>query len=117
MKAPIDVRFGEFHFNSGTRLLRRNSGSVHLTRKAQDLLILLLEHFPDVVPKEHIHARLWGNTFVSEVSLQGLISELRQALGDDPRSPTFIRTAHGLGYAFCGAHAVGRPHPEAPLTV
>jgi hypothetical protein len=31
-----------------------------------------------------------------------LVGEIRRALDDDPQSPRFIRTVHGVGYAFCG---------------
>lgn len=98
----MDVRFGDFRFNSGTRLLTRGPEVIHLTRKAIELLSLLLERRPDAVSKEEVHTRLWATTYVSEASLQGLISEIREALGDDARRPRFIRTAHGFGYAFCG---------------
>lgn len=99
----MDVRFGEFRFDSGTRLLYRGSEIIHLTPKALELLVLLLECRPDTISKEDIHARLWATTYVSEASLQGLVSEIRAALGDDARRPRFIRTAHGFGYAFSAA--------------
>ena len=31
-----------------------------------------------------------------------MIGEIRRALGDDRQAPRFIRTVHGVGYAFCG---------------
>ena len=96
----MNVRFGEFRFDSGTRLLYRGSETIHLTPKALELLALLLECRPDAISKEDIHARLWATTYVSEASLQGLVSEIRAALGDDAQRPRFIRTAHGFGYAF-----------------
>jgi hypothetical protein len=40
--------------------------------------------------------------FVAEANLSNLIAEIRDALGDDARAPTYVRTAHGFGYAFCG---------------
>jgi hypothetical protein len=42
---------------------------------------------------------------VSSASLAQLVTELRRALGDPARSPRYIRTVHGYGYAFCGAIA------------
>jgi hypothetical protein len=56
---------------------------------------------PKVVPKSALQDRLWPKTFVSEANLSNLIAELRAALRDSARSPRFIRTAHGFGYAFC----------------
>ena len=46
--------------------------------------------------------RLWADTFVVEANLSNLVAEIREALGDRARTPVFIRTAHGFGYAFCG---------------
>lgn len=35
-------------------------------------------------------------------NLSNLVAEIREALGDQARTPLFVRTAHGFGYAFCG---------------
>jgi hypothetical protein len=78
----------------------RAGAAAHLTKKAFDLLVLLIEQRPNVVSKEDIHAQLWPDTFVSESSVQALISEIRHALDDESRR--LIRTVHGVGYA-CGA--------------
>jgi hypothetical protein len=66
-------------------------------------LRILIERRPDAVSKTDIHAQLWPETFVSEVTLHSLMSEVRRALGDDAEDPRFIRTIHGFGYAFVGA--------------
>jgi TolB-like protein/cytochrome c-type biogenesis protein CcmH/NrfG len=60
--------------------------------------------------KSEIHERLWPQTFVSEATLASVVSELRAALGDDPKTPRFVRTVHGHGYAFSGSAA----EEEAP---
>ena len=52
--------------------------------------------------KASLQERLWPATFVAEANLSNLIGEIREALGDRARAPDFIRTVHGLGYAFCG---------------
>ena len=91
-------RFSDVQIDDAARQVARNGGLKHLTRKAFDLLMLLIEQRPKVVTKQEIHARLWPQTFVSESSVQALISEIRQALDDD--SHHVIRTAHGVGYAF-----------------
>jgi hypothetical protein len=43
---------------------------------------------------------LWPATFVVEKNLANLVSEIRDALGDDPSNPRFIRTIRRFGYAF-----------------
>jgi DNA-binding winged helix-turn-helix (wHTH) protein len=102
----VVYRFGDVQIDTAARQATRGGASVHLTKKAFDLLVLLIEQRPNVVPKEDIHARLWPDTFVSESSVQALISEIRQALDDESRR--LIRTVHGVGYA-CGAEIVPAP--------
>ena len=96
------LRFGNFVFDPGARLLKQSGEPVHLTAKAVDLLTLLSSRAPEAVAKKEIHDQLWPATFVSDVSLTTLIFELRTALGESARRPRFIRTVHGFGYAFQG---------------
>ena len=96
------VRFGDFTLDGDSRELRGSRGGVHLSPKAFDLLEALVEKRPRVLTKAELHDRLWATTFVSESSLAGLVKEIRKALGDRVRQPTFLRTVHGFGYAFCG---------------
>lgn len=94
------LRFNDVRVNIGSRQVFRGAEPVHLTRKAFDLLVLLIEKRPDAVSKEAIHQHLWPDTFVSEASLQALISEVRQAVGDNGRKRSVVRTVHAVGYAF-----------------
>ncbi len=97
------MKFGRFTLDVGARQLLRDTEPVHLSPKAFDLLALLIQRRPDAVAKAEVHQRLWPDTFVSDVNLAVLITEIRNALGDDARSPSFVRTVHRFGYAFSGA--------------
>ncbi len=96
------VSFGDFILDQASRQLLRGGKERHLEPKAFDLLELLLARRPAAVAKAEIHERLWPGTFVSESSLTGLVAQIRQALGDNPQRPRFLRTVHGFGYAFSG---------------
>jgi DNA-binding winged helix-turn-helix (wHTH) protein len=98
----VPVRFGEFLLDPAARLLRRGEAFVHLTPKALELLELLVERRPAAVSKTEIHDRLWPKTFVSDANLPVLVHEIREALGDDPHAPRWLRTVSRTGYAFCG---------------
>ncbi len=111
MGPPARVRFGDFVLDPGTRQLRRGDEVRHLGGKAFELLELLLQRRPNVVPKEGVRDRLWPGTFISESTLATVVSELRAALDDDPHSPRFLRTVHGVGYAFCGEAGPDEPPP------
>lgn len=93
----MTVRFGALVFHADRRQLLRDGAEVHLTPKAFDLLSLLIERAPAVVPKPEIHARLWPDTFVADTTLVGVVKELRRALG---AQHALIRTSHRVGYAF-----------------
>jgi DNA-binding winged helix-turn-helix (wHTH) protein len=99
----MTLDFGEFTLSGDTRQLIREGREVHLTPKAFDLLLLLVGARPRAVSKACLQERLWPETFVCEANLASLVSEIRQAIGDDRRQGRFVRTVHGYGYAFCGA--------------
>ena len=96
------IRFGPFVLDLDTRQLTREHREIHLAPKAFELLTLLALDRPKVLSKAVLQDRLWPGTFVAEANLSNLVAEIREALGDDAHTPTFIRTAHGYGYAFCG---------------
>lgn len=107
----MPTRFADLVYDPEARVLSRGATPVHLSPKAFELLGLLLESRPKAVAKREIHDRLWPQTFVSEATLAGVASELREALRDDPRKPRFLRTVHGFGYAFCGEATTAAPRP------
>jgi len=109
------LQFGEFALDPDRRQLLRGEQALHLGRKAFDLLDLLLTRRPRVVLKQQIRDRLWPATFVSESTFLTVVADLRAALGDEPRRPRFVRTVHGMGYAFC-ADVREAARPAEPVT-
>jgi DNA-binding winged helix-turn-helix (wHTH) protein len=95
------VCFDGFTLDEASRQLTRDGAALHLTPKAFDLLILLVDQAPRVVPKRELHERLWKDTFVSDATLVGVVKELRRVLDDTSDDQPIIRTAHRIGYAFC----------------
>jgi DNA-binding winged-HTH domains len=98
----VRIRFGAFTLDLDTRQLTQGGREIHLAPKAFDLLVTLVLDRPKVLSKSVLQERLWPETFVSEANLSNLVAEIREAIGDRARTPLFIRTAHGFGYAFCG---------------
>jgi DNA-binding winged helix-turn-helix (wHTH) protein len=107
----VPLRFGPFTLDTDTRQLTRERRPIHLSPKAFELLDLLARERPRVLSKAVLQQGLWPDTFVAEANLSNLIAEIREALGDPPREPRYIRTAHRFGYAFCG-EAVRAPGPD-----
>lgn len=52
--------------------------------------------------RQEILDALWPDVVVSDGSVAVLVNELRKALGDDARSPRWIRTLPAFGYALDG---------------
>ena len=96
------ILFGAFTLDSDTRQLTRDKREIHLAPKAFDLLMTLAAERPKIISKAELQQRLWPDTFVAEANLSNLVGEIREAIGDQGRAPVWIRTAHGIGYAFCG---------------
>jgi DNA-binding winged helix-turn-helix (wHTH) protein len=104
----MKLRFGSNELDGASRRIWHSGREVHLSTKAFDLLVLLVERRPAAVPKSEIKDRLWPGTFVSDTNLPTLIAEIRHALDDDARRGECIRTVHGFGYAF-SAEIVSAP--------
>lgn len=76
-----------------------------------ELLILLVEKPGQLVSRDEIVSRLWGNhTFLdTERSINSAIRKIRVALHDDSDNPRYLQTVVGKGYRFVGPiHVV--PH-------
>jgi DNA-binding winged helix-turn-helix (wHTH) protein len=98
----VTYRFGEFLLDVGTRRLLHRGEERHLSPKAFDLLVTLVENRAQAMSKADLQQRLWPTTFVVETNLASLIAEIRQALGDSADDPVFVRTMHRFGYWFIG---------------
>ena len=96
------IRFGPFTLDLESRQLTRAGREIHLEPKAFELLSALVLERPKALSKADLQERLWPGTFVAEANLSNLVAEIRAALDDSARAPTFVRTVHRFGYAFCG---------------
>ena len=92
------LSFGAFRFDLRDRTLSRDDTEVALPPRALVVLEHLLDRPREIVPKEDLLAAAWPDSVVSEQSLSEAIRVLRQALGDDPKDPTYIQTIHRRGY-------------------
>lgn len=96
----MQLKFGEIVLDLGTREIHRGDETVAVSPKAFQLLELLVRERPNAVSKDEIHRSLWPDTFVADGNLANLVSELREALGDNARESRLIRTVPRFGYAF-----------------
>jgi TolB-like protein/DNA-binding winged helix-turn-helix (wHTH) protein/Flp pilus assembly protein TadD len=95
-------RFGDFELDVAAYELRRQGRPVRLERQPMDLLILLVQHRRQLVPRSDIIDRLWGkDVFVDvETGVHTAVRKIRHALRDSSDAPAFVETVSGKGYRF-----------------
>lgn len=96
------LRLGDVTVDRERRGLFRGGVAVHVSPQGYRLLELLLDRRPAAVSRQEILDTVWPDVVVSDGSVAVLVNELRKALGDDARSPRFIRTLPAFGYALDG---------------
>ncbi len=103
--------FGQCRLDTVKREVRLDGASRHLSPKAFDLLRLLVEDRPRVVPKAELMQRLWPDSFVEEANLPVLVAEVRAAIGDAGLG-ALIKTHHRVGYGFAAEVRETRVHRD-----
>src|ERR1700733_8661942 len=110
------IRFGKgYEVDLRPRRLRRGTHVLKLERIPFEILLLLLEHRDEIVTRDQIVFRVWGQGVFLDTdnSIRGAIRKLRQVLKDDAETPRFIQTVTGQGYRFV-ALVITPKEPSAP---
>ena len=77
---------------------------VELTKQEFDLLYLLAGRRGIVFSRAALLAKVWhGDTYVTERTVDTVVSRLRRKIEQDPQDPELILTAWGVGYKFVDA--------------
>ena len=103
LRTQQTIRFeGDFELDSGAYELRRADRVLRLERIPMEILLLLIEQRGQLVTREQIVERIWGNGVFLDTdnSINGAVRKIRQALKDDPERPRFVQTVTGKGYRF-----------------
>lgn len=90
--------------------LQRDDLKVELENRLVLLLLFFIDHKGEVLGKDLILKTIWPGKVVNEDSLAVAISHLRKALGDNSRSPRYIKTIPGVGYQF-----ISDAEPRVPV--
>jgi len=62
------------------------------------ILELLVTHKKKIYSLENIYQSIWDDEAVADSAIMVHIKNIRKKLGDDSRSPKYIKTAWGRGY-------------------
>src|SRR6516225_7033249 len=95
-------RFGVFEADEAQGELRKHGIAVKLHAQPFQLLLMLLERPSEVVTREEMRRRLWGeDTFVDfDHGLSSAVNKIREALQDSASRPHYVETISGKGYRF-----------------
>jgi predicted ATPase/DNA-binding winged helix-turn-helix (wHTH) protein len=94
-----DFAFGATMVVPRRRELLHKGVRVEVGDRAFDLLLFLVQSRGSVLSKDNIIATVWNNRVVEDNTVEGQVSALRRALGEDRSA---IRTVTGRGYQFTG---------------
>jgi TolB-like protein/DNA-binding winged helix-turn-helix (wHTH) protein len=92
--------FGPFRLDGDKRLLLRDAEPVALAPKAFETLLALIERRHQLMTKDELLQRIWGDTVIEESGLTRNVSILRKTLGEKPDDHQYIVTVPGQGYRF-----------------
>lgn len=97
---PSDRPFalGEWRVTPATGRIDGPQGERELEPKVMGLLCLLAERPGLVLSRDQMADRLWPGMTVNDDALARTVWKLRQALGDDARSPRYVQTLSKRGY-------------------
>ncbi len=98
-----------WHVDPDRNLLSRDGRQVRLEPKVMDLLVYLAERPGEVLSRDQIFRDVWSSVYTGDAALQTAISNLRKALDDDPRKPTFIATVPKRGYRLIAESSAPKP--------
>jgi TolB-like protein/Tfp pilus assembly protein PilF len=110
------VRFDCFEVDLDSGQLYKRGARVPLRDKSLVLLTALLEHPGELLTRDDLRRRLWGDdVFVDfDNNLNTLVGRLREVLNDSAEHPRFIETLPKRGYRFI---AKVRQAPPLPAEV
>ncbi len=90
---------GELEIDIKKRKVMRNGVAISLTKKEFDILSLLLLKHDEVVTREELIKKIWGNEFEYETrTIDMHVKEIRKKLGAEGKR---IETIYGIGFMVC----------------
>jgi two-component system alkaline phosphatase synthesis response regulator PhoP len=79
----------------------KDGKKMEITKKEIDLLWLLIDKKNEVVPRELILEKVWGqDSSSSSRTVDNYIVAFRKYFEDDPKNPKYFHSIRGVGYKF-----------------
>ncbi|MGE8202942.1 response regulator transcription factor [Heyndrickxia sp. NPDC080065] len=97
-ESPI-IKAGPFELNERRAELKKNGEAIELKPKELGMMIYLLKNPNQIISKESICDRVWGEDFIGfDNTIMVHIRRLREKIEAQPSNPEYLLTVKGLGY-------------------
>lgn len=97
----MQYRLDDLSIDLERQTVRRGDESLPVSGLSFRLLAHLLSVGTRVVSFDELIESVWSPALVNEDTVTQRIKLLRQALGDDSRTPRYLRSVRGMGYQLC----------------
>ena len=92
------IAFVDAFLDLDSQSIIKNGASIALTYTEFKILELLLTNRKRIFSLDHIYDSIWNDGAVGDSAIMVHIKNIRKKLGDNSRTPTYIKTAWGRGY-------------------
>ena len=97
--APAVRRCGDLELDPRASCVTLSGVELELTPIEFRILDALTEHPNATLSRQQLLDHVWGPSWFGDDHVVDVhVSNLRKKLGDDPRSPQYVRTVRGFGY-------------------
>ncbi|MEA4807095.1 response regulator transcription factor [Acetobacterium wieringae] len=93
-------RCGNLRIDKDAMKVYLNEKDVGLKTKEFKLFEYLYENRNRVIAKDELFAKIWGDAFFSDGTLNVHIRKIREKIEENPNQPRLIKTIWGTGYMF-----------------
>jgi pimeloyl-ACP methyl ester carboxylesterase/DNA-binding winged helix-turn-helix (wHTH) protein len=95
-------RFDGYELDTKQYELRHSDEIVALEPQVFDVLAYLVEHHGEIVTRDELLEKVWGDKYISEAALNSRLMAARRAIGDNGNDQRLIKTIRGRGFRFTG---------------
>lgn len=98
VQPEIGLRVDDLVIDIGRQRVLRDGQEIPLAGLSFDLLVALARAAPNVLTYDQLMDRVWPGQVINLETVTQRVKLVRDALGDDPRSPRYILGIRGRGY-------------------
>ncbi|WP_372619508.1 winged helix-turn-helix domain-containing protein [Alteromonas stellipolaris] len=106
---------GDYAVDFKKSRISRGEERIKLEPLAMELLCYLVSRKGEYVSQRELLKNVWGGRVVSDNAIRRVVKKLRDALGDEPRDPKYIKTVPNKGYLLIADVVIDEHQPIPPI--